>query len=74
MAHEAPPTNEEILAKVSQHPEGLTPKQFVDAFEADGYTHDQVISAIQRAFDKGQLKLSTGARLVPTKAVDRVPA
>lgn len=65
---DTPPQDTEILAVLSEHEGGLTP---IDLFQKLSETHSQenVIAAIQRAFGRGIVRLSTGARLVPSKEV-----
>ena len=64
MNSDIPPTDEEIVELLAAHPEGLTPRELVKSFETAQYMQHDVIKAIQRAFDRGIVQLSKGARLV----------
>jgi hypothetical protein len=72
--HDSRPAVAQILAKVAEQPGGMTPRDLVTAFEAESYSKMDIIKAIQRAFDQGLLRLSTGARLIVTGAEERVAA
>ena len=73
MDSDTPPKDSEILSRLKLHPDGLTPRELADSFEAE-YSQHNVIKAIQRAFDKGLLRLSKGARLVCAESDEAVAA
>ena len=59
------PTDEEVLAALEASDGGLTPSQLIAALEAD-HSRDNIIRAIQRVMDRGKVRLSDGARMIPT--------
>lgn len=70
MATDNPPQDQEILALIEER-KGLTPEEVITHFNEAGYSDAQIIGALQRVFDRGQLELSSGAKLIlyhpPTK-------
>lgn len=63
MEHDVPPSDEEILATLAESDGGLTPVALVEEL-SKSHTTENVIKAIQRAFGRGIVRLSSGARLV----------
>ena len=59
-----PPQDQEILDLIAEAEGGLTPTELIEALEAQDYTFDQVIEALQRVFDRGLVQITSGARLM----------
>jgi hypothetical protein len=59
------PTDEEVLAALEASDGGLTPSQLMAVLEAE-HSRDNIIRAIQRVMDRGKVRLSDGARMIPT--------
>lgn len=66
MHNDAPPKDEQILDALASANGGLTPRELFDLL-AQQYSPDNVVKAIQRAFDRGIVELSSGARLIAVK-------
>jgi len=66
MQNDVPPKDEQILAALAGAEGGLTPRELFDLL-SKMHSPDNVVKAIQRAFDRGIVELSSGARLVAVK-------
>lgn len=64
MAHDTPPTDNEVLSALDAVDGGLKPTQLLQALRAADYEDEDIIRAIQRVFDRGLVELGDGAKLV----------
>lgn len=60
------PTDDEVLDALRASDGGLTPSALMQALEID-HTPENIIRAIQRVLDRNKVRLSDGAKLIPTE-------
>ncbi len=67
------PTDEEVIAVIAERGE-IDPQELIARLVGANHSQENVISAIQRVFDRGKVDLSSGLKLSVAHQYDAVAA